>query len=103
MKNKTNILLILVLIAGLSLLIYPSLSNYWNSFTQSQVIVDYTKQIEKARCSLQQAKNERIRTMYRARIQKLECAWKEKEIALNSRLQSDILVKHFASGTIEVI
>lgn len=63
----------------------------------------YTKQIEKARCSLQQAKNERIRTMYRARIQKLECAWKEKEIALNSRLQSDILVKHFASGTIEVI
>ena len=46
MKNKTNILLILVLIAGLSLLIYPSLSNYWNSFTQSQVIVDYTKQIE---------------------------------------------------------
>ena len=46
MKNKTNILLILVLIAGLSLLIYPSLSNYWNSFPQSQVIVDYTKQIE---------------------------------------------------------
>lgn len=39
-------MLILVLIAGLSLLIYPSLSNYWNSFTQSQVIVDYTKQIE---------------------------------------------------------
>lgn len=63
----------------------------------------YTKQIEKARYSLQQAKNERIRTMYHARIQKLELAWKEKEDALNGRLQSDILVKHFASGTIEVI
>lgn len=63
----------------------------------------YTKQIEKARYSFQQAKNERIRTMYHARIQKLELAWKEKEDALNGRLQSDILVKHFASGTIEVI
>ncbi|MBR2042426.1 MAG: class C sortase [Oscillospiraceae bacterium] len=47
MKGKmTNILLILILIAGLSLLIYPSFSDYWNSFTQSKVIVDYTKQIE---------------------------------------------------------
>ena len=42
----TNILLILILIAGLSLLIYPSFSDYWNSFTQSKVIVDYTQQIE---------------------------------------------------------
>ena len=63
----------------------------------------YTNQIEKARYSLQQAKNERIRTMYQARVQKLELAWKEKEDALNGRLQSDILVKQFASGTIEVI
>lgn len=49
-------MLILVLIAGLSLLIYPSLSNYWNSFTQSQVIVDYTKQIE----NLDEEKYDRI-------------------------------------------
>lgn len=47
MKGKmTNILLILILIAGLSLLIYPSFSDYWNSFTQSKVIVDYTQQIK---------------------------------------------------------
>ena len=47
MKNKfSNILLILVLVAGLSLLVYPSLSDYWNSFTQSKVIVDYAQQIE---------------------------------------------------------
>lgn len=47
MKGKmTNILLILILIAGLSLIIYPSFGDYWNSFTQSKVIVDYTQQIE---------------------------------------------------------
>lgn len=63
----------------------------------------YTKKLEKVRDSFQQAKNDRIRTMYHARIQKLEAAWKEKETALNSRLQADILVRHFASGTIEVI
>ena len=56
MKNKSNIILILVLVAGLSLLVYPSLSNYWNSFTQSQVIVDYTKQIE----NLDEEKYDRI-------------------------------------------
>ncbi len=36
----------MILLAGLSLLLYPTISDYWNSFTQSQVIVDYTKQIE---------------------------------------------------------
>lgn len=56
MKNKTNLLLILILIAGLSLLIYPSFSDYWNSFTQSQVIVDYTKQID----NLDEEKYDRI-------------------------------------------
>ena len=63
----------------------------------------YTKQIEKAHSSFEQATNERIRTMYHARIQKLELAWKEKEDALNSHLQADILIRQFASGTIEVI
>lgn len=62
----------------------------------------YTKQIEKARCSLQQAKNERIRIMYRSRILKLELAQKEKEDVLKSCVKSDILIKHFASGIIEV-
>ena len=46
MKNKiSNILLILILIAGLSLLLYPSVSDYWNSFTQSQVISNYSDQL----------------------------------------------------------
>ena len=62
MKNKTNLLLILILIAGLSLLIYPSFSDYWNSFTQSQVIVDYTKQID----NLDEEKYDRILSEARA-------------------------------------
>ena len=57
MKNKlSNILLILILVAGLSLILYPSFSDYWNSFTQSKVIVDYTKQIE----NLDEEKYDRI-------------------------------------------
>ena len=44
--NKKNdristIILIFVLILGLSLLLYPSFSNYWNSFFQSRAIADY--------------------------------------------------------------
>ena len=67
MKNKTNLLLILILVAGLSLLIYPSFSDYWNSFTQSQVIVDYTKQID----NLDEEKYDRILSEARAYNEKL--------------------------------
>lgn len=63
----------------------------------------YQEQIDKARCNFQQAKDERIRKMYQARIQKLEPVWEEKKNELNGRLKADIFVKHFASGIIEVI
>ena len=48
MKRKNSlstILLILMLVVGLSLLLYPSFSNYWNSFTQSRAITSYAKQV----------------------------------------------------------
>ncbi|MBQ3531978.1 MAG: class C sortase [Oscillospiraceae bacterium] len=67
MKNKTNILLILILVAGLSLLLYPSISDYWNSFTQTEVIVDYTKQIE----NLDEEKYDQILSEARAYNEKL--------------------------------
>lgn len=45
MKKKTNhfttVLLILILLAGLSLLLYPTFSDYWNSLHQSSVISTY--------------------------------------------------------------
>ena len=46
MKKKSSplstILLILVLILGLSLLLYPTVSDYWNSLTQSRAIASYS-------------------------------------------------------------
>ncbi len=42
MKNrKTTIILLITFFEGLSVLLYPSISSYWNSKTQSQAIVDY--------------------------------------------------------------
>lgn len=40
-KHIPTIFLLCILLIGLSLLLYPSLSNYWNSLHQSQAIVDY--------------------------------------------------------------
>ena len=46
MKGKaTTILLVVVLIAGLSLLLYPTVSNYWNSLHQSRVVSRYDKAV----------------------------------------------------------
>ena len=46
MKKKRDhfltVLFILILFAGLSLLLYPSISNYWNSFHSTQAIANYT-------------------------------------------------------------
>ena len=42
-----TIAIILVFVAGLSLLLYPTISNYWNSRLQSQVIVDYSDSVSK--------------------------------------------------------
>ena len=39
--HKTVIILTIGFLVGISVLLYPSLSNYWNSKTQSRAIVDY--------------------------------------------------------------
>ena len=44
-KNSSTILLILVLIIGLSLLLYPTFSDWWNSFHSSRAIAGYTEQV----------------------------------------------------------
>lgn len=47
-KNSwINFILILMLIIGLSLLLYPPLSNYWNSFTQTRAIASYSDAVAK--------------------------------------------------------
>ena len=44
-KNWSNVLLIVILIIGLSLLLYPTFSDWWNSFHQSRAIASYTEQV----------------------------------------------------------
>lgn len=43
-KHKTTIILIGMLLAGLSLLLYPSFSNYWNSFHATRAIASYAEE-----------------------------------------------------------
>lgn len=40
-RRKTTIVLLVIFFIGLSVLLYPSISSYWNSMTQSEAIVDY--------------------------------------------------------------
>ena len=47
-KNHGNFItwmLVLFMLAGLSLLLYPAVSDYWNSFHQSRAIAAYTEQV----------------------------------------------------------
>ena len=44
-SHLTTILLVVVLLAGLSLLLYPSFSETWNSFHQSRAIASYAEQV----------------------------------------------------------
>ncbi len=41
----STILLVILLVAGLSLLLYPSFSDYWNSKRQTEAIASYSQQI----------------------------------------------------------
>lgn len=46
MKNhRSTILLILILLIGLSLMLYPSLADWWNSFHSSRSIASYVEQV----------------------------------------------------------
>lgn len=63
MRNKlTTILLVLAFFAGLSLLLYPTVSDYWNSLHASQAVADYAENVrnleaEKYEQVLQGARN----------------------------------------------
>ncbi|MBR5272821.1 MAG: class C sortase [Clostridia bacterium] len=49
MKKKrkwSTFILLFVFFVGLSVMLYPTISSYWNSRTQSQAIVDYEKMLE---------------------------------------------------------
>lgn len=44
-NNSSNIILTMMFFIGLSLLLYPSISDYWNSFHQTRAIADYSNQV----------------------------------------------------------
>ncbi len=44
-RHGTTVILLIVLIAGLSLLLYPSFSDWWNSMHQSRAIASYVEQV----------------------------------------------------------
>ena len=43
--SKSPLVLILVFVVGLSLLLYPAVSDYWNSFHQSRAIASYVESV----------------------------------------------------------
>ena len=45
-KHLSTILLVFVLFLGVTILLYPTVSDYWNSFHQSRAIARYIEQIE---------------------------------------------------------
>ncbi len=45
MKRKSNIILIIIFLAGLSLMLYPSVSDWWNSMHQSRAVASYLEQV----------------------------------------------------------
>ena len=55
-SNIINILLVLIFLAGLSLLLYPSVSDYWNSLHKSRAIASYAEEV----ANLNQEEYERI-------------------------------------------
>ncbi len=49
MKKKhkwSTFILLLIFFIGLSVMLYPAISSYWNSRTQSKAIIDYEKMLE---------------------------------------------------------
>ena len=46
-KHLSNLMLVLVFLAGLSLLLYPTVSDYWNSFHQSYALSSYSDEVAK--------------------------------------------------------
>ena len=47
MKKWKTLLLILVFFVGLSLLLYPPISNYWNSLRQSRLVSNYMENVSR--------------------------------------------------------
>ncbi len=45
-KHLSTIILVLILLTGLSLMLYPTVSEYWNRYHQSRLISEYTEDVK---------------------------------------------------------
>mgnify|MGYP000381163500 CR=1 FL=1 len=45
-KHFSTLIIIVILLAGVSLLLYPTISDYWNSFHQTRAIASYVKAVD---------------------------------------------------------
>ena len=45
-RKLSTILFVIVFLAGLSLLLYPTISDYWNSYHQSKAIAGYVQAVD---------------------------------------------------------
>ena len=69
-KNLTTILLVVALVIGLCLLLYPTVSDYWNSLHQSRAIAAYTESVAQIDNSRYQVFLDQARD-YNARLEKV--------------------------------
>lgn len=44
-KDRTNVILVLIFVIGLSVMLYPAVSDYWNSRTQSRAVATYSETV----------------------------------------------------------
>ncbi len=97
-KHIINLLLVILFAAGLSLILYPSLSDRWNAFHQSRVIASYNdrvSELDEEQCSviLQKARdyNSRIaKAGIRFRLTKEEKAEYEAMLGTDSNIMGYI-------------
>lgn len=44
-KHLTTVILVVILLLGVGIMLYPTVSDYWNSFHQSKVITEYAQHV----------------------------------------------------------
>ena len=60
-KHLSTILLVAILLLGVAILMYPTVSDYWNSFHQSRAIASYIEEIESVDPAIYEAEWARAR------------------------------------------
>ena len=82
-KNLSTILLVLALIIGLCLLLYPTVSDYWNSLHQSRAIATYVESVTQIENSDYSRLLERARAYNQELSQQEKAEWLLSEEALD--------------------